>query len=119
VALARAWQARSAADRSRRTPQYRDYDRINAVLAETEVVALAELGAEVLRGADRLLGRADDWAIMQIVRAAREVAWSHGARLARLGLGSSAGRRQVRTLDEAAAMYARALLAPVEGRAGA
>lgn len=113
VALVQAWQAHGVAGRGRRTPQYRDYDRINVILSEVEVPALKALGTDLLRMADRVFGGADDWAIMQVVRAAREVAWGHGRRLARLGPESSTGRRYVRMLDDIAAAYARAMLAPL------
>jgi hypothetical protein len=112
VALVRAWQARGLSGPCRRTPQYRDYNRINTILEEVEIRALGELATDLLRTADRVLGRADDWAALQILKTAREVAWTHGKRLARLGLGSSAGGRHVRMLDEIAAAYSRAMLTP-------
>jgi hypothetical protein len=113
VALVNTFTAAGPADRSRTTPEWRDYLRINDVLDAVEPAAMAALAAGLVRALDAALEPVDGWAAMELIHVARSLAWGHGVRIFDAGLASTEGARQVAALDTLAADAARAALVAI------
>ena len=113
VAVVHTWQALGPGDHGRSTPEFRDYGRVNAVLDATEPGALQILATGLFQLVYNLLAPVDGWAAMELVHAARDLAWSNAANLGALGLDSDLGRAYVAALDTVAADAARAALVSV------
>ncbi len=113
VAVARTWVAMGPADHGRSTPEFRDYVAINDVLDAIEPQAMAQLATGLFKLADALLEPADGWVAMQVIHAARDLAWTHAVNLAALGIDTDAARAYVAALDAVAADVAAAALVPI------
>jgi hypothetical protein len=64
-----------------RTPQHRDFVRVNELLERVEAVVKARLMDELLTVADEALGRIDDVLAMWSVARARDAAWTNARTL--------------------------------------
>jgi hypothetical protein len=113
VAVARTWVALGPADHGRGTPEFRDYQRVNAVLDAVEPAAIKELATGLVKAADGLLSPADGFVAMKVVHAARDLAWGHAVSLAALGIDTEAARLYVDGLDAVSAAASIAALAPI------
>ncbi len=113
VAVVHTWQALGPANHGRTTPEFRDYGRVNAVLDATEPGALQILATGLFQLVYNLLAPVDGWAAMELVHAARDLAWTNAGNLADLGLDSTLARAYVASLDTVAADAARAALVSV------
>jgi uncharacterized protein DUF5995 len=112
LALVQTWKARRI-EPSRRSVQYEDYTRINALLEQTEERVKAELLTGALGHVDRSLGRVDDAVAMWKVSKARECAWINAQTLWALRTAPSAAREHARALDRLVGLAGRGLLRPV------
>lgn len=94
------------------SPQYRDYERINTVLARTMPLVKVWYSTGLIGVLDTAMGDVDDvLALVSIVRA-REAAWTHGETLWALPGPPALAARLVETLDRSVGLMGRALLAP-------
>jgi Family of unknown function (DUF5995) len=112
LALVQTWKARRI-EPSRRSVQYEDFTRINALLEQTEDRVKAELLTGALGHVDRSLGRVDDAVAMWKVSKARECAWINAETLWALRTARSAAREHARALDRLVGLAGRGLLRPV------
>jgi Family of unknown function (DUF5995) len=112
LALVQTWKARRI-EPSRRSVQYEDFMRLNALLEQTEDRVKAELLTGALGHVDRSLGRADDAVAMWKVSKAREGAWINAETLWALRTAPSAAREHARALDRLVGLAGRGLLRPV------
>jgi Family of unknown function (DUF5995) len=112
LALVQTWKARKI-EPSRRSVQYEDFTRINALLEQTEDRVKAELLTGALGHVDRSLGRVDDAVAMWKVSKARECAWINAETLWALRTAPSAAREHARALDRLVGLAGRGLLRPV------
>jgi Family of unknown function (DUF5995) len=97
----------------RRSAQYRDFRRVDPLLAATEARVKTELLTRQLAAADVALGQVDDVLAMWKVERAREAAWCNAE-----ALWALRGRPQlragfVRTLDRTVGFGGRGLLRPL------
>jgi Family of unknown function (DUF5995) len=67
------------------SPQHRDFEQVNAVLAAVEVQVKSEFDTGLVGVADATLGRIDNVVAMWSVTRARDAAWTHAKALAELG----------------------------------
>jgi hypothetical protein len=96
----------------RSTPAHRDYELIDATIAEVEPEAKRYLLTGAVKEVDKVFAGADDLVATWSVLAAREAAWAHGAAIWRLW-----GEREVldpylAALDRSVGLVSRLLLAP-------
>jgi hypothetical protein len=112
VALVEAWRAFSI-EPHRPSPQYDDFQTVNAILAATEerVKILYSTGA--VGRLDRDLGRADDVLAMWKVERAREAAWVNGETLWALSSTPRVRAEFLRSLDRMVGFAGRGLLRPL------
>jgi Family of unknown function (DUF5995) len=111
LALVQTWKARRI-EPSRRSAQYEDFTRINALLEQTEDRVKSELLTGALGHADRSLGRVDDAIAMWKVSKARECAWINAETLWSLRTMPLAAREHARALDGLVGLAGRGLLRP-------
>ena len=97
----------------RGSPQYSDFGRIDALLAETEVRVKTELATGLIGVADEALGRLDDVVALWNVRAARQAAWANAETLWALDGIPFAAARFLVTLDRTVGFAGRGLLVRV------
>lgn len=99
------------------TPQHRDFETINNVLARVEARVKAQYLTGWLRTLDRIVHRVDrldDVVAMWDVARARDAAWANGEALGRLEAAPDVAARYLDALDRMVGMTARGLLVPVE-----
>jgi hypothetical protein len=113
VAVARTWVAQDTVVRKRKTPEFEDYLKVNQLLDAVEPKALEILCGSLLLSLDKASGRGADWTALQLLHAARDVAWSHAEALNFLGVESEEASDYIDGLDAVAAGCARAALIPV------
>jgi hypothetical protein len=112
VALVRTCAARGVG-LGPRSPQRRDYRRINTLLAETEARVKSGLLSGVLASADATLGQLDDVVAMWKVEHAREAAWVNARTLRSLDGSPRLEGDFLRTLDRMVGFAGRGLLRPL------
>jgi hypothetical protein len=66
------------------SPQHRDFQRVNAVLAAVEAQVKGEFDTGLAGVADAVLGRIDNLVAMWSITRARDAAWAHAKTLAEL-----------------------------------
>jgi hypothetical protein len=103
LAVVRTWLALGPADHGRDTPEFRDYQRINAVLDAVQPGAVKALATGLFAVVDDLLAPVDGWAAMSAVHAARDLAFTNAQNLAAIGLDTDEARALVATIDAVAA----------------
>ena len=114
VALVETWRALRLEPR-RRSAQYRDFVRINAILAETEERAKHEFACGLVGEIDAVLGRVDDVIAIWNVAKAREAAWVNAETLWALRTVPPLRSHFLLTLDRMVGFAGRGLLRPVAG----
>ena len=97
----------------RRSPQHRDFLRVNALLAAVEEEAKAGLTAGIVGGVDVALGSLDDVVAMWNVERARDAAWVNGETLWALRGVPPLRDRFLHTLDRMVGFAGRGLLRPL------
>lgn len=97
----------------RRTPQHRDFRKIDALLKGVEEQVKAELVTEALRDFDVALGELDDVIAMWKVERARDAAWNHAETLWALREAPRVRAQFLRTLDRMVGFAGRGLLKPL------
>ena len=97
----------------RRSPQHRDFRRVNTLLAQVEAQVKAELVTDALRDFDVALGELDDVIAMWNVERARDAAWNHAETLWALREAPRLRQQFVRTLDRMVGFAGRGLLRPL------
>ena len=112
VALVRTCEGRQIELR-RKSPQQRDFRKINSLLAVVEEQVKAELVTEALRDLDVALGDLDDVLAMWKVERAREAAWIYAETLWTLRDSPQRSTQFLRTLDRTVGFAGRGLLRPV------
>jgi hypothetical protein len=112
LALVETCEARGVELR-RRSPQHRDFRRIDALLAATEARAKADLVTGALAEADVALGRVDDVLAMWKVEPARAAAWSNAETVWALRGLPQLRASFLRTLDRTVGFAGRGLLRPL------
>ncbi len=112
VALADTWRALHVEPR-RPSPQYEDYQTVNAILAATEERVKVSFSTGVVGRLDRDLGRADDVLAMWKVERAREAAWANGETLWALSSAPRVRAEFLRSLDRMVGFAGRGLLRPL------
>jgi hypothetical protein len=60
---------------ARDSPEYRDYEMVNAILERVEADIKGPLADDLIAGVDTLLGTTDDFLALWSIRRAREEAW--------------------------------------------
>jgi hypothetical protein len=113
VAVTRTWAAQGTALRTRATPEFRDYRKVDQLLDAVEPKAMDILCGSLLLAMDQMSGRGADWTALQILHGARDLAWSHAEALDCLGAESEEALGYIDGLDAIAAGCARAALVPV------
>ena len=98
VALVQTW-AELGLEPRRRSPERRDFRRVNALLAQTEARVKPALVTGHVATVDAGLGRLDDVLAMWKVEKAREAAWVNAETLWALRGAPSLERSFLRTLD--------------------
>jgi hypothetical protein len=94
------------------TPQRRDFDRINDIMAAVEASSKRWLYGGILRWLDRLLGRVDDIVAIWSLERAREAAWTNARALLRLHSDGTMADEFKDTLARSVGLAGRGLLAP-------
>lgn len=102
-AIEDAWPEEESAAR-------RDYDKVNEVLAATEIEVKGILEGELLAEIDRAMGTVDDVLALWSIRRARGAAWVWGETLFALRSHPRLAGETLLTIDRMAAMASRALL---------
>jgi hypothetical protein len=97
----------------RRSPQQRDYRRVNALLTQTEEHVKALFLTGPAATADVALGHVDDVVAMWSVERAREGAWVHAETLWALRDSPQLSARYLLTLDRLVGFAGRGLLRPL------
>lgn len=97
----------------RRTPQHRDFRKIDSLLALVEAEVKGRLVTEALRDFDVALGDIDDVIAMWKVTRAREAAWNHAETLWALRDSPRLSAQFLRTLDRMVGFAGRGLLRPL------
>jgi uncharacterized protein DUF5995 len=113
VAVTRTWAAESTTVRTRATPEFRDYHKVDSLLDQVEPKALDILCSSLVLALDKASGRGADWTALHLLHGARDVAWSHAEALNFLGSDSREALEYIDGLDAIAAGCARAALVPV------
>jgi hypothetical protein len=112
IALVQTCEGRQVPLR-RRSPQHRDFRRINSLLALVEAQVKAELVTDALRDFDVALGQIDDVIAMWNVERARDAAWNHGETLWALRDAPRLRAQFLRTLDRMVGFAGRGLMRPL------
>jgi hypothetical protein len=112
VALVSTWR-RLGLQPGRRSPQYADFVRVNAILAKTEERVKVEFATGAFAAVDVALGSLDDVIAMWNVERAREAAWVNGETLLALGVLPPLRARFLATLDRMVGLAGRGLLRPI------
>lgn len=112
VALVETWRALQIEPR-RPSPQYDDFQTVNAILAATEEHVKVSFSTGVIGRLDRDLGRADDVLAMWKVERAREAAWVNGETLWALSSAPRVRAEFLRSLDRMVGFAGRGLLRPL------
>ena len=97
----------------RRTPQHRDFRRIDSLLKTVEAQVKAELVTDALRDFDVVLGELDDVVAMWKVERAREAAWNNAETLWALRDAPRLRQQFLRTLDRMVGFAGRGLMRPL------
>ena len=97
----------------RRTPQHRDFRRIDSLLKTVEAQVKAELVTDALRDFDVALGELDDVVAMWKVERAREAAWNNAETLWALRDAPRLRQQFLRTLDRMVGFAGRGLMRPL------
>jgi hypothetical protein len=100
-------------DLRRRSPQHRDFRRIDTVLARTEERVKARFLTGELGEVDAALGRVDDVVAIWKLERARAAAWSNAETLWALRGQPQLRDRFLQTLDRLVGLAGRGLLRPV------
>ena len=74
-ARARADLARARPEPGRDSPEFRDYEKVNAILEAVEADIKGPLSDDLIASVDTLLGTTDDFLALWSIRRAREEAW--------------------------------------------
>ena len=112
VALVRTWHELGLEPR-RRSPERRDFRRVNALLEQTESRVKPALVTGPVAAVDTSLGRLDDVLAMWKVEKAREAAWVNGETIWALRDRPGLQRSFLRTLDRTIGLAGRGLLRPL------
>jgi Family of unknown function (DUF5995) len=112
VALVQTWHELGLEPR-RRSPERRDFRRVNALLEQTEARVKPALVTGPVAAVDTSLGRLDDVLAMWKVEKAREAAWVNGETLWSLRDAPGLQRSFLRTLDRTIGLVGRGLLRPL------
>ncbi|HEX2483894.1 MAG TPA: DUF5995 family protein [Myxococcota bacterium] len=112
VALVQTWKELALAPR-RRSPERRDFRRVNALLEQTEARVKPTLVTGPVVAVDISLGRLDDVLAMWKVAKAREAAWVNAETLWALREAPALQRSFLRTLDRTIGLAGRGLLRPL------
>ncbi len=112
VALVQTWHELGLEPR-RRSPERRDFRRVNALLEQTEARVKPALVTGPVAAVDTSLGRLDDVLAMWKVEKAREAAWVNGETLWSLRDAPALQRSFLRTLDRTIGLVGRGLLRPL------
>lgn len=99
----------------RHTPQHDDYERINKILEEVEIVAMEKMATGIIGEVAKDLGRLDDIVAMWSVRNARDAAWTNGEILWVQRSLPELSAQFLTTLDRMTGFAGRGLLIPTEG----
>lgn len=113
VALVQTCEGRNVELR-RRSPQQRDYRKINGVLAVVEERVKAELVTAALRDFDVALGELDDVIAMWNLARARDAAWTNAETLWALRGLPLLRNDFLRTLDRTVGFAGRGLVRPLQ-----
>lgn len=97
---------------SRATAQYRDFDRVNAILERVEGEVKTVLLTGLIGEVDRKLGRIDDVIALWKVRKARETAWQNAEILWELRPLPPVRSKFLASLDRLVSLSSKGLLAP-------
>jgi hypothetical protein len=95
------------------SPQHRDFQRIDGVLAQTEALVKGRFVTGDLAEIDGALGHLDDCVAMWNVERAREAAWSNAQTLWALRGVPLLGAKFLLTLDRMVGFASRGLLCPL------
>jgi hypothetical protein len=112
IALVETGQEQRVAPR-RRTPEYRDYQRVNAILDAVQEKVKHHLTTGIVGALDRDLGRVDDMIANWNIRKARETAWSNADILWRFTRAPALRIEFLTSLDRLVSLGSRGLLVPV------
>jgi hypothetical protein len=97
---------------ARDSDRYRDFSRVNEILANVEASVRAPLATGLIAHADRALGDIDSILAMWNVRKAREAAWTNGEVLWHLRAVPRLQRDYLTKLDLTTSFAGRGLLVP-------
>jgi Family of unknown function (DUF5995) len=97
----------------RRSPQQRDYRKLNGLLAQVEEQVKAELVTDALRDFDLALGDQDDVIAMWNLARARDAAWTNAETLWALRGVPQLRNEFLRSLDRLVGFAGRGLLRPL------
>jgi Family of unknown function (DUF5995) len=97
----------------RHTREYRDFDRVNAILETTQEKAKRYIATGIVGVIDEDLGRLDDHVASFAVRKARDTAWSTGEILWRFYRAPALRDDFLTNLDRLVALASRGFLVPV------
>jgi Family of unknown function (DUF5995) len=112
VALVQTCEGRNIELR-RRSPQRRDFKKIDALLAQVEERVKAELVTDALRDFDVALGEIDDVLAMWNLARARDAAWTNAETLWALRAAPQLRTEFLRALDRMVGFAGRGLLRPL------
>jgi hypothetical protein len=112
LALVETWRE-GGREPQRGGAEHRDFLRVNALLAATEVRVKRSFVTGPLRLADDALGRLDDVLAMWNVERARDAAWTNAETLWRLRGAPELAEDYLRALDRMVGFAGRGLLRPV------
>jgi hypothetical protein len=112
IALVQTGHEQHVAPR-RRTPEYRDYQRVNAILDGVQEKVKHHLAIGIVGALDRDLGRVDDMIANWNIRKARETAWSNADILWRFTRAPALRTEFLTSLDRLVSLGSHGLLVPV------
>lgn len=112
IALVQTGQEQRVAPR-RRTPEHRDFQRVNAILDAVQDKVKEHLATGIVGAIDRDLGRVDDMIANWNIRKARETAWSNADILWRFTRTPALRIEFLTNLDRLVSLGSRGLLVPV------
>jgi hypothetical protein len=113
VAVTRAWAAQGTTLRTRATPEFRDYRKVDKLLDAVEPKAMDILCSGVVLTIDQMSGGGASFTALQLLHGARDLAWSHAEALNCLGDDPHEAKGYIDGLDVIAAGCAEAALVPV------
>ena len=112
IALVQTGQELRVAPR-RRTPEYRDFQRVNAILESVQDKVKHHLLTGLVGSLDRDLGRVDDMIANWNICKARETAWSNADILWRFNRAPGLRSEFLTSLDRLVSLGSHGLLVPV------